>query len=350
MQRNEFDSEGILFEAASWVLQLENGPLGSEDRAALKEWAERSPAHAQALRDYSEAWGAVDETILEASNGELDALKRSWGGAHNSARPLWIKGLVPVAAILSLVFYTLISFFGVPEKPMEQKSTVIYATAVGEQAQFKLGDGSKVHLNTGSRIEVDYQQDRRLVRLLTGEAHFEVVKNLERPFDVIAADKQISAVGTAFAVRLTNVGVNITVTEGVVGVATPLPLVKDEVDSEIPEREYQALLEPNDTMVIEDGVSKIAKVEGDFVERRLSWRTGRLQFQDDSLAYVLDEVSRYTQTRIILSDGKLGDLRIGGVFNAGEIDALLTALEVSFDLKAEQIDEKTIYLSSRNNS
>ena len=352
MQRKDFDSEGILFEAASWVLQFENGPLSDEDRAALKEWSGRSPVHARALRDYAGAWGAVDETILSASNMELETVRSaSKNSVRDTLRTFVLQRVAPVAALALLMFYMAAGFR--QEAVVDPKSdytAITYATQLGEQAQFTLADGSIVHLNTGSEVEVDYQPNRRLVRLLKGEAHFDVAKNPARPFDVMAGRKQISAVGTAFAVRLTKSGVNITVTEGVVGIATPSSFTNPAAKIDYDTREFQALLEPNEKMVIERGISKIAKVEEAFVARQLSWRTGTLRFQDDSLEYVIKEVSRYTDTQIVLADRSLKNLRVGGVFKTGEISALLTALEVSFELQAEQIDDKTIYLSVRESS
>ena len=95
----------------------------------------------------------------------------------------------------------------------------LYRTQVGERRVIALKDGSHVHLNTGSTIEVALKKDRRLVRLVKGEAMFEVAHDRQRPFLVDAGSAQMRAVGTAFNVRIRENIVELTVTEGSVAVA-----------------------------------------------------------------------------------------------------------------------------------
>jgi len=347
VQKKEFDSEGISIEAASWVLQIDNGPFNKEDREALREWAGRSPAHALALKEFSSTWMSIDDVLSEANEIENNARPYSWwlplAAIFN--RPLF-KVWAPVTAVLVIAFYyhspSIIE--PSPEAPNIVAAAVTYSTQVGEQAKFKLADGSFVHLNTGSMVKVEYQPARRLVHLLKGEAHFDVEPDSSRPFDVIAKQKQISAVGTAFVVRLTDIGLNITVTEGTVAVA---PSVSGTPQSTGDETELLALLKPNEKMIFKRKNAVIAKVNKDEILRELSWRDGVLIFEGDSLGYVLKEVARYTDTKIILANHELEELRVGGLFQMGEINSLLKALEISFDLHAKRVDKTTIYLSRR---
>ena len=75
-----------------------------------------------------------------------------------------------------------------------------YSTGPGGQRTVALPDGSVAILNTDSAIDVDYGRERRMVKLLYGEAHFEVAKDAQRPFQVLAVGGRTTAVGTAFAV------------------------------------------------------------------------------------------------------------------------------------------------------
>src|SRR3546814_16085472 len=72
----------------------------------------------------------------------------------------------------------------------------------GERRTVRLADGTAITLNTDSAVRVGYVADRRLVRLLRGQALFEVAKDPHRPFVVQAGAKQITALGTIFEVRL----------------------------------------------------------------------------------------------------------------------------------------------------
>ena len=345
LHKNEFDSEGIAIEAASWVLQLDNGELNTADREALREWVGRSPAHASAIREYASMWMSIDDLLLDANAVQQDAYSFQWNSFFtlNSFKRA-SRVLAPVLALVLFAVVTVPQYFAETSVELTKTEAIIYSTKLGEQAKFKLADGSMVHLNTASTIEVEYQPTRRLIHLIKGEAHFAVKPDKARPFDVIAREKQISAVGTAFVVRLTDAGLKVTVTEGLVGISpasAPVSLAKAEIT------EFQATLEPNEHMIVERGKTVIAKTKTIVMNRELSWRKGVLKFEDDSLAYVLDEVSRYTDTRIVLADSTLGELRIGGLFKTGEISPLLEALELSFDLLVDHIDEKTIYLSAK---
>ncbi len=359
LEDRKFDSDGIRHEAAAWVLQLEQGPLGKEDRAALEEWCGRSPAHAKALSAEATAWlgteNALDrlfETDAELVKTSVRTLSRPINSGQSTKRYI-VGRLVATATVLAIMFIGITEFtpsnqFSGKNEPFVVLAPLTfntYATAIGEQAEFKLHDGSIVHLNTNSEVKVSYQKKRRLVKLTRGEAHFDITSDPARPFDVIAASKQISAVGTAFAVRLTASGVNITVTEGVVGILSPEPEQVTTIELERPTLPYQALLEPFEKMVIEASVSTITKVKSDTIEKELSWRAGRLHFDEENLQYVIDEVSRYTDQVITLSDPSIADLKIGGIFKAGETEALLKALELSFDLKIERINETNVSIS-----
>src|SRR5690606_5015875 len=77
-----------------------------------------------------------------------------------------------------------------------------YATKVGERLNVRLEDGSIVALNTATVLEVAYSPGRRDVRLVRGQALFEVARNHDRPFIVTAGDRRVTALGTAFDVRV----------------------------------------------------------------------------------------------------------------------------------------------------
>src|SRR5690606_10548060 len=76
----------------------------------------------------------------------------------------------------------------------EQPGLGVYRTKVGDQEKITLADGSIVTLNTASRIEARMNGQERTVRLLEGEAFFEVAHDASRPFRVYAGDGVTEAV------------------------------------------------------------------------------------------------------------------------------------------------------------
>ncbi|MCP6755955.1 FecR domain-containing protein, partial [Klebsiella pneumoniae] len=77
-----------------------------------------------------------------------------------------------------------------------------YTTARGELRSVELADGSVVHINTQSRIDVNLSPRAREVRLVGGEALFKVQRDTTRPFLVYSGNAVIQAIGTQFNVRL----------------------------------------------------------------------------------------------------------------------------------------------------
>src|SRR5690606_6030511 len=86
-----------------------------------------------------------------------------------------------------------------------------YITYVGEQRLVQLEDGSQVRLNTNTRIQVSYSRQTRRIDLLQGEAYFDVSKDPQRPFEVIANHSIVRALGTEFNVSLLNSAVAVDV-------------------------------------------------------------------------------------------------------------------------------------------
>ena len=76
-----------------------------------------------------------------------------------------------------------------------------FQTDVGESKDILLSDKSKITLNTNSFVQVRYTQHSRVINLLRGEIHIDVAHDKTRPLSVIAGDKVIQAVGTAFNVE-----------------------------------------------------------------------------------------------------------------------------------------------------
>jgi ferric-dicitrate binding protein FerR (iron transport regulator) len=105
------------------------------------------------------------------------------------------------------------------------KSPQQFKTEIGEQRSVLLKDGSRVTLNTASKIEVDMRKDRRLVRLVEGEAFFDVTHDAIRPFKVRAGNAVLSDVGTQFNVDMRPTRTTVTVIEGRVAVDSKMAIV-----------------------------------------------------------------------------------------------------------------------------
>lgn len=203
-----------------------------------------------------------------------------------------------------------------------------YSTPIGGLEDVHLADGSRITLNTDSRIRVHLSKGERRIDLDRGEAFFEVAHDRNRPFVVYAGEDRVRAVGTKFSVRRDSDDVEVVVTEGKVQLAT----------SDVP---FGVNL-PAVTVLPAWTVAKTAKAavlthkESPIeAEASLSWRNGYLVFKDATLEDVARTFNRYNTRKIVIADPRIASIRIGGHFRSNNINAFLTLLRDGFPITVD---------------
>lgn len=345
------DRNAINDEACEWLVRLDGEkPLSGDELRELVAWLERGPAHRDALKRHALLWDRMD--ALAALAVPLGRSRvRFWRDlAARVPIPLVRPALAVGCAAVALVLAAMLAPW---EEDSQEAAPGIaagaFATSVGEMQTVALADGSTVQLNTDTRLRVKVTPELRSVILSRGEAHFEVASAPGVPFVVYTAMGAVRAVGTAFRVRILTTDVEVTVSEGVVdldrvSLATPADIVEEFPALE----ESLGLLVAGQTVRfngISDHLDAVQDLSTSEVVRSLSWREGLLTFSGETLADVIDEVGRYTDTEVHIVDPAIRDMRIGGVFRTGETDALLDVLEASFGIHVSRADDNRVELS-----
>src|SRR6266849_644012 len=208
-------------EAAVWIWRMDSAAVAAADRQAFEAWLRLDPRHRRAAAALSAVWGTLDG-LAEAKRGEKIATFTQTAKLpllHHPQRR-WIAAAAVLAAVAIGAVW------------LQQGSELqTLATAVGQQRNVTLADGSIVTLNTNTILETDLRWHAREIYLRKGEAHFQVAHDRSRPFLVHAGDAVVRAVGTAFEVRvLSDQHVDVVVDEGRVEVqatallpASPVP-------------------------------------------------------------------------------------------------------------------------------
>src|ERR1700733_14215845 len=198
-------------EAATWIWRMDSAAADAADRQAFEAWQRQDPRHRRAVSELSAVWGAL-EGLAEAKRGEKIATFTNTAKAAplRHARRWWLAAAAVLAAVAVGAIW------------LQQGSELqTLSTAVGQQRNVTLADGSTVTLNTNTIVETDLRRRTREIYLRKGEAHFQVAHDRSRPFLVHAGDAVVRAVGTAFEVRvLTDQHVDVVVNEGRVEVQT----------------------------------------------------------------------------------------------------------------------------------
>lgn len=354
------DAPDLTSEAAAWLAQLETGKLSREDLAAFREWIQRSPRHYAEIRRLAELSREVN--VLAAMAGPLkeaaarQRIVRRAETAPKRRRSFAGWGGLGLVATCALAF---VIFSRSPAPAIPAPEPVYIATPVGETRDVALEDGTKVKLNTDSRVEVAFGKERRNVYLEKGEVFFDVAHDAARPFTVYAGDRSVTAVGTAFSVRWTDEALIVTVSEGKVAydeaavrrtAAPPQGQGRAIPASTSPGLPPRTMLGPGQRLAVSSlNQSEIVELLPEkTLSRELAWRSGFLDFQDAPLRQVVSEMQRYTDQEIVIADPELADMRFGGVFRIGQTDAFFEALELSFGVDVEHAEDGRLILTSVN--
>jgi transmembrane sensor len=318
-------------EAARWIVRVDEGELTDTERKAFEAWR-AVPENATAYAALKDHWG------------EMDGLAGLAGGVESKpwVQPAaWAGAGLAAAALLGALFIG----FGGQRAPGSQPAAQVaaaqpgvglYTTQVGGLQKITLADGSVVTLNTSSRIEARITAEERSIRLLQGEAYFEVAHDASRPFRVYAGDGVTTAVGTAFSVHLDRNAVEVVVSQGRVSYAR----VADSVEPPV------AFVSAGEAATFDDSIT-IDPIALPEVSRKLSWTTGQLEFLGDPLSSVVEDISRYTGVTFEFADPSLADMRVAGRFEVGRVEAMLDALETSFEVRVERVDDTHVRIARR---
>lgn len=303
-------------EAAEWFTLLGRREVSVEDLEAFAAWRD-DPANARVYREMEAVWDAAGGL---AGDPDLQALTLE---AHRRRSPRWSRALREsrswaaagvIGAALLLIASAGVWMLAQPET---------YATSLGERRTVRLADGSRVTLDTDSRIEVKLHRTSRKVTLASGQALFDVAPDPSRPFVVEAGDARVTALGTLFDIRLRDEGVEVTLVEGRVSVRQA-------------STDASWVLNPGEQVATAAARPAVRRVDA---ERETSWTSGRLVFDNLTVAEAIAEANRYSDVKIRLQAPEIEGVPISGVFNAGDTEALAGALADRYGLAIRRAGE-----------
>jgi transmembrane sensor len=306
------DRSRALDEASRWFTELKRPSITSQALQEFREWrrdAANAAAFAQIERTWEEAGALRDRPSIRAATDAVLA-----------ARPCKSAHSVPSYrfAPLAVGFAAFAIVLGGGAIIANELLYPTYSTEVGGQRLQVLSDGSRVRLNTDSKIQVRYRGAERRITLVRGEGFFDVAHDAARPFFVEANGTEVRALGTKFNVRRDDSAVQVTLVEGRVQVR------KDDQPT-------AATLIPNQTLTVNAaGISAARSVNA---VQAAGWTSGRLTFQGLPLRAAIQEVNRYSAQKIVLTaaDG-LANEPVSGQFEPGDTATFLAAVEEVLDL------------------
>ncbi|MEO9902113.1 FecR family protein [Nisaea sp.] len=292
-------------EVADWLLRNRSGAGTADDRQAFVTWLDQAPENRAAYEAAERVMGEASLAIK--SDPALETFRAV--PARHGRKAAGIVGLLALCAFLFTFFDGRVYF----------EADAI--SGPGEVREIALEDGSKVLLNASSAIVYDYSDSRRTLRLLRGQAHFDVARDPGRPFTVEVGDVRVTALGTAFDIRKGKKATSIAVLHNAVMLETPsdpglrIRLDEGELVSQSASGRF-------------GGISKVDPASV------LAWRRGQLVVDNADLAQVAEEIERRFYGHVLFADRSLGDRKVSGTLVVSETDAALNFLEQALGVKS----------------
>lgn len=283
-----------------------------------------APQDASAARSLRDALAPFEEGLRQHLPSPDDILKEASERRRAAGRKKRVAAALALAGLCIGIVWL---------DPAYRSETL--ETRVGERLGWSAPDGSRITLNTDTRVEVSMHLRSRRVSLLKGEAVFEVAHaplRLERSFVVHAHRTTVHDIGTIFGVRNHADGADVNVIQGRVRVEA----------------------EDGGSREVDAGLSVFTR-EGSLVPGgqalkpvAVEWRHGRLVLDGTTLRQAVEEIQRYRRSPIVLAEGPLGDMRVSGQFDLDRLDQLVDLLPSLMPVRVRREADGAVHIEPRS--
>jgi len=208
----------------------------------------------------------------------------------------------------------------------------LYRTNIGQQQTVELTDHSRVDLDAATRLQVQFTDKARTVRLVEGQAQFSVAKDPTRPFKVRVGDRTLVALGTVFTVEYIDGKVRVAMVEGKVAISTSasgaVTQSSEEVRSAAAAGDDVAIIAGEELRVSRDG--RLTVIPHADIPAATAWEYGNVIFRNEPLGDAVERLNRYSRLQLKIMDPSLASLRISGVFEKGDVGAFARSVQVYY--------------------
>lgn len=300
-----------------------SGELDARQRAAVEAWYDASPANRERLGEiYCMLY--VNDRINDTARIDVEsALDRCRHRLHDRARRnRWHRGLVRFAAAAAVLVVVLLGGWSVGSVAERLTRPVTVYTQVGERSQAVLPDGTKVWLNSSSRVEyaASFFSRKRRVKM-DGEAYFEVTHDEHAPFVVSTNGLDIRVLGTRFNIR-----------NNVEKHSVTAVLLEGSIEASVSgQRGTGIRLRPSQQLVFDTDTKSMLLSDIPTAEHSINWIYGRFSFEHNTLEEIAGELNRYYNVAIRFKDDALRQLRFSGEFQAESgIYHIMSVLQLTY--------------------
>lgn len=299
-------------QAADWLTLLMSGEASSTQHQQWQQWRAAHP-------DHERAWLHIESVVGKLRQMEPHAARKA---LMSDADGALLSPLARRKALRMLLWGIGTGALGASgllatRTPAWQQSVADYRSGIGQQRLVTLEDGTSITLNSGSAIDVHFNAEHRLVRLLAGEmlvatGHriIDGISTDDRPFVVATAEGEVRALGTRFTVRQRDNRSDVAVLESAVEIT---PLVH---------RGQARLLRAGERLWF---TSTTVSTGTALDDTDTAWLRGQIIADNMLLGDFISELGRYRRG-LLRCDPAVASLRFSGVFPLEDTDRILATL------------------------
>ena len=310
-------SEAVHDAAADWVERVQRD-ASAQTAEHLEAWLAKDPAHRVAYRLANQGWR--DGTQLLATRTGLGRqLDRAPFLQRHRTRVAMAS--VGGAALLGVMTVS-VARFAAPGFLIPAAEADVYQTVRGELRTLTLSDGTRITLDTATRLVLHHGQAAPTVELSAGRARFET-QNASHALTVVADGASFSTSSAAFDVDLASAGRPISVLRGTLR-AEPAALVIHQGETV-----RGASVAPTDSAT----------------SAQVRWTTGMLALDTTRLDDAVAAINRYNDLHVVLGQPALAGLRMSGAFRVRDPQAFARAVAALYHLRISHPERDKIVLS-----
>ncbi len=299
-----------------------------DERVFVKDWIAKSEANKKYFDEVELLWNTSGDladfdqiNVEEEWNTFASKIAHKENTKSTSGRPrVFLKVAASVAIIIGLGMF-FVNYFN---------TEVTIIAKVGNENIFILPDQSVVWLNEGSELtyKKGFKSEIRESRL-KGEAFFEVTKNPEKPFVVLANNTETRVLGTSFNLKAD------TKTK-----ETEIVLVTGKV--QFSSQGHQEILQPGDkiTAGANGELIKVINHNPNFE----SWKSGILTFKEATMSEVARDIESYYHMKLVFENPQFEKCTLTSIFDNESLEDILETLTILFDITYKKIDSNRILI------
>ena len=303
-------------QAVSWLIEMQGGALTPLRQQAWEQWL-------QAHSEHQRAWEHIQRVNQRLRNLSSPLAHAALNAPQSSSRRQALKLLLLLGAGSALTY-------GLRDRLPIAPLLADFSTPVGQRRRLQLHDGSQIHLNTGSSMDVRFDAQHRVIRLLEGEMQLTSARDA-RPLQVLTAHGALQPQAARLNVRQ-------------FGDRTELAVFDGRV-------ELTPQAHPGPALWVQPRQQLSFDRQGWNAPRPLdagsgAWADGMLVAAHMRLGDFLAELGRYRRGQLNC-DPTVADLLISGTYPVDDSERVLDLLQISLPVRVRRFTRYWVTVEAR---